>query len=206
MFAVEDLDDMLARLRARGATLVGEVVRYENAYRPCYIRGPEGILLGLAEELGLPAGAGAAYVGRMHIGRREFLWAAGAVIAGVAVTAAAGEASVLDTADHGAPHPRSGMYGLIGKMMAVPGKRDALIAILLEGTTAMPGCLSYVVARDPAEADAVWVTEVWESQAAHAASLALPAVREAIARGRPLIAGFSSQVVTEPVGGHGLAG
>lgn len=52
MFAVDDVDDTLARLAKRGATLVGEVVQYENAYRLCYIRGPEGILLGLAEELG----------------------------------------------------------------------------------------------------------------------------------------------------------
>jgi catechol 2,3-dioxygenase-like lactoylglutathione lyase family enzyme len=52
MFTVEDLDDTLARLRERGATLVGEVVQYENIYRLCYIRGPEGILIGLAEELG----------------------------------------------------------------------------------------------------------------------------------------------------------
>jgi catechol 2,3-dioxygenase-like lactoylglutathione lyase family enzyme len=52
MFAVEDLDDTLARLRKRGAELVGEVVKYENAYRLCYIRGPEGLLIGLAQELG----------------------------------------------------------------------------------------------------------------------------------------------------------
>jgi len=52
MFAVDDIDDTLARLAKRGATLVGEVVQYENAYRLCYIRGPEGILIGLAEELG----------------------------------------------------------------------------------------------------------------------------------------------------------
>lgn len=51
MFTVEDIDDTLARLQARGATLVGEVVQYESAYRLCYIRGPEGILVGLAEEL-----------------------------------------------------------------------------------------------------------------------------------------------------------
>jgi catechol 2,3-dioxygenase-like lactoylglutathione lyase family enzyme len=52
MFAVDDLDDTLARLRTRGAQLVGEVVQYEETYRLCYIRGPEGILIGLAEELG----------------------------------------------------------------------------------------------------------------------------------------------------------
>jgi catechol 2,3-dioxygenase-like lactoylglutathione lyase family enzyme len=52
MFTVDDVDDTLARLRKCGAQLVGEVVQYENAYRLCYIRGPEGILIGLAEELG----------------------------------------------------------------------------------------------------------------------------------------------------------
>jgi catechol 2,3-dioxygenase-like lactoylglutathione lyase family enzyme len=52
MFAVDDLDDTLERLRPRGAQLVGEVVRYEDAYLLCYIRGPEGLLIGLAEELG----------------------------------------------------------------------------------------------------------------------------------------------------------
>ena len=51
MFTVDDLDDTLARLQARGALLVGEVVQYENVYRLCYIRGPEGLLIGLAEEL-----------------------------------------------------------------------------------------------------------------------------------------------------------
>jgi len=52
MFAVEDIDDTLARLRKRGAQLVGEVVQYEDTYRLCYIRGPEGILIGLAQQLG----------------------------------------------------------------------------------------------------------------------------------------------------------
>jgi catechol 2,3-dioxygenase-like lactoylglutathione lyase family enzyme len=51
MFAVEDIDSTLARLLTRGAQLVGEVVQYENSYRLCYIRGPEGILIGLAEPL-----------------------------------------------------------------------------------------------------------------------------------------------------------
>jgi predicted enzyme related to lactoylglutathione lyase len=49
---VDDLDETLARLRKHGAELVGEVVQYENAYRLCYIRGPEGVLIGLAEALG----------------------------------------------------------------------------------------------------------------------------------------------------------
>ena len=97
------------------------------------------------------------------------------------------------------------MYGLIGKMTAVSGQRDALAAVLLEGTGAMPGCLSYVVATDPADPDALWITEVWDSQASHQASLALPAVKAAIAKGRPLIAGFSNRVETTPLGGYGLA-
>ena len=52
MFAVDDVDDVVARLRAHGAELVGEVVRFEDAYRLCYVRGPEGIIVGLAEQLG----------------------------------------------------------------------------------------------------------------------------------------------------------
>ena len=51
MFAVEDLEDTVARLRAKGAKLVGEVVQYEDKYRLCYLRGPAGIIVALAEEL-----------------------------------------------------------------------------------------------------------------------------------------------------------
>lgn len=113
---------------------------------------------------------------------------------GLALTVAIGPATGSEEA----------MYGLIGRMMAQPGQRDTLAAILLEGTGAMPGCLSYIVARDPADADALWITEVWDNQASHRASLQLPAVQDAIARGRPLIAGFDSQTETEPLGGVGL--
>ena len=52
MFTVDDIDETLARLRTRGAQLVGEVVQYEDTYRLCYIRGSEGLLIGLAEQLG----------------------------------------------------------------------------------------------------------------------------------------------------------
>jgi quinol monooxygenase YgiN len=96
------------------------------------------------------------------------------------------------------------MYGLIGKMTAVAGQRDALAAVLLDSTQAMPGCHSYVIANDPADADALWITEVWDSAASHKASLALPAVQAAITRARPLIAGFSNRVETIPIGGYGL--
>ena len=96
------------------------------------------------------------------------------------------------------------MYGLIGKMLAAEGQRDALISILLEGTEAMPGCLSYVVARDPGDTNAVWITEVWDSAESHKASLNLPTVQRAISRGKPIIAGFGERFETIPVGGHGL--
>ena len=98
------------------------------------------------------------------------------------------------------------MYGLIGKMIAAPGQRDALIAILLESAAGgMPGCLSYIVAQDRTDADALWITEVWDSQESHAASLSLPSVQQAIARGRPLIelgtpivpAGLPSELLTQ---------
>jgi quinol monooxygenase YgiN len=96
------------------------------------------------------------------------------------------------------------MYGLISKVNTVPGQRDALAAILLDGTQAMPGCLSYVIARDPADDNALWVTEVWDSQASHKGSLSLPSVQAAIGKGRPLIAGFSNRVETVPIGGYGI--
>lgn len=96
------------------------------------------------------------------------------------------------------------MYGLIGKMIAVPSERDSLIAILLDGIAGMPGCLSYIVAKDLSDENALWVTEVWDSEASHQASLSLPAVQAAIAKGRPLIKGFGERYVTAPVGGRGL--
>ena len=95
------------------------------------------------------------------------------------------------------------MYGLIGRMRAVEGGRDELAAILA-GMGEMPGCLSYVVAGDDSDPDALWVTEVWESPEAHAASLGLPAVQAAIERGRPLIAAFEQRIETRPIGGIGL--
>jgi quinol monooxygenase YgiN len=97
------------------------------------------------------------------------------------------------------------MYGLIGKMSATRGQRDALQAILLENDGGMPGCFSYIIAQDPSDPDALWITEVWDSKESHAASLKLPSVQAAIARARPIIAGFSNQTITTPLGGIGLA-
>lgn len=97
------------------------------------------------------------------------------------------------------------MYGLIGKMTAKDGQRDALVAILTEGSDKMPGCRSYIVAKDSKDENGIWVTEVWDSKEQHAGSLKLPSVQAAINRGRPLIAGFDSYFETEPVGGIGLS-
>jgi quinol monooxygenase YgiN len=126
----------------------------------------------------------------MDIGRRELMFA----------VAAMGFLTFETTS----PQEGREMYGLIGKMTTVPGQRDALIQVLLEGLGSMPGCLSYIVAKDLTDENALWITEVWDSRASHEASLALPAVRNAIARGKPMIAGFGERFVTTPVGGYGL--
>lgn len=96
------------------------------------------------------------------------------------------------------------MYGLIGKMLAAPGQREALLTIMLDGTVPMDGCRSYIVARDPASQDGIWITEVWDSKEQHAASLTIPAVRETINKAMPLIAGFGERFETEPMGGQGM--
>lgn len=96
------------------------------------------------------------------------------------------------------------MYGLIGKMTTLPGKRDELTSILLEGLGKMPGCISYVVAHDPTDADALWITEVWTEEAAHRASVQAPEVKAAIHLGLPLLVTFSDAQVTTPIGGVGL--
>lgn len=97
------------------------------------------------------------------------------------------------------------MFGLIAKIKVSAGQRDALIALLLDGTHAMPGCRSYVVAKDTTDADAIWITEVWESRESHRASLLLPAVQQTIAKARPMIAGFGERFETVPVGGQGIS-
>jgi quinol monooxygenase YgiN len=96
------------------------------------------------------------------------------------------------------------MYGLIVKLMVVAGKRDDVVRMLRESAAGMPGCLSYVVAADSGDEDAIWVTEVWDSVASHDASLSLPSVTNAIAHIKPLISNFTKIAVTTPVWGVGL--
>lgn len=95
---------------------------------------------------------------------------------------------------------------MIARLTAQPGRRDDLIAALSRGTRDMPGCLSYVIAKDAAEEDGVWVTEAWDSEASHDASLTVPAVLETIAQAKPLVAKFERVAVTEPVAGIAGAG
>lgn len=90
-------------------------------------------------------------------------------------------------------------FGMIGKMKAQPGKRAELIAILNSGTSTMRGCRAYLIAEDVKDPDAIWITEIWDDASSHKASLQLPAVRDAIAKGRPLIAGFEISAETRPV-------
>jgi len=96
------------------------------------------------------------------------------------------------------------MYGLIAKLRARPDQRDAVLAILLKGTSSMPGCLAYIVSKDTSDPDVLWITEAWENRASHEAALALPAVRAAITEAKPLLAGFETSIPIEPVGGIGL--
>jgi quinol monooxygenase YgiN len=96
------------------------------------------------------------------------------------------------------------LYGHIARITAKPGQRESLLAILRDGTVSMHGCLSYVIAMDDGDADAIWVTEIWETQAAHTASLSLTDVKQAIAKAMPLIAAINPRIETTPVGGIGL--
>jgi quinol monooxygenase YgiN len=124
-------------------------------------------------------------------GRRIFI---GGALATAALAGLPGHAETRET----------GMYGLIGKFISADGKRDELIGYLLEGLRDMPGCLSYIVASDPAEPNTIWVTEAWTDADSHKASLALPQVQAAIQKARPLIAGMERIAETQPKGGHGL--
>jgi len=96
------------------------------------------------------------------------------------------------------------MYGLFGKMQAVPGQRDALLAHLKQAAEPMPGCLLYVINADPENADGIWIYEAWRSQADHQASLQLASVQTLIAAARPLIAGMPVRYELEPLFGLGL--
>jgi len=96
------------------------------------------------------------------------------------------------------------MYGLIVKLTVVPGRRDEMIGILKESAADMPGCFNYVVAKDSADENTIWVTEVWDGLPSHDASLSLPSVRNAIPQAKGIVASFEKVAVTSPVWGVGL--
>ena len=90
-------------------------------------------------------------------------------------------------------------FGYIASMRTKPTRRDDVVSILLSGTEGLKaaGCSSYVVGIDEQDPDVIWVTEVWASRESHAASLELPATREAIAKAMPMLTGeFTGQEVT----------
>ena len=93
------------------------------------------------------------------------------------------------------------MYGLIVKLTVAPGKREEMIRILKESAANMPGCFSYVVAKDSADGNVLWVTEVWDSATSHDASLSLPSVRNAIPQAKQIVSAFDKIAVTTPVWG-----
>lgn len=96
------------------------------------------------------------------------------------------------------------MYGLIVKLTVVPGTRKQMVAILKGSAANMPGCISYVVAEDSADPNTLWVTEIWDSEASHNASLSLPAVKNAIPQSKAIVSKFEKVAVTNPVWGVGL--
>lgn len=121
------------------------------------------------------------------IGRREFIGTAALGLLAAHAPALAAGASMEE------------IYGLIGQLKAVPGKRAELVAILLEASQAMDGNLLYLVAEDLEDSDSIWITEVWRTRTDHANSLKPAAVQAAIARARPLIGGFGVRAETRPV-------
>jgi quinol monooxygenase YgiN len=130
-----------------------------------------------------------AYIYRVQIDRRTFLTYLGAV--------------TLTPVLMGSQEATS-MWGLIAKIRLLPGRRDEMVEILKESAADMPGCLSYVVAKDATDEITIWVTEVWDSMASHEASLSLPAVKNAIPRGKAIVSNFEKIAVTNPVWGAGL--
>jgi quinol monooxygenase YgiN len=93
------------------------------------------------------------------------------------------------------------MYGLIGQIMTIEGKADALIEILKSGTRNMPGCIRYIISKDKNIENSIWITEIWDSETSHKNSLQLPSVIDAITRGRPMISGMGERFELIPVAG-----
>jgi quinol monooxygenase YgiN len=99
------------------------------------------------------------------------------------------------------------LFGMHGRMMAMPGKRAALVAQMMRAAELMrgvPGCLLYLVSTSASDPDDIWVTEIWRDEAAHGASLSMPGVRDLVKETMPLLAGAPEGTRFTPVGGKGL--
>src|SRR2546425_11671796 len=91
-------------------------------------------------------------------------------------------------------------FGICGKLLAKEGQRDALLEILLEASrTPMKGCEIYIVSKSPTEPDAIWVMEVWQTEADHEASFKLESVKALITKARPIMAGGTESIRMVPV-------
>ncbi|HSR86586.1 MAG TPA: antibiotic biosynthesis monooxygenase family protein [Streptosporangiaceae bacterium] len=100
------------------------------------------------------------------------------------------------------------LYGYIGSMRTKKGHRDDVIEILLSGADGLrtAGCQLYAVCSDPADAEAIWVSEIWDSADHHDASLQLPATKAAIGRAMPLLTGEFTRQELMVMGGIGVTG
>jgi quinol monooxygenase YgiN len=100
------------------------------------------------------------------------------------------------------------VFGLHGRIVALPGQGDALAALLLEAADVLgdgfPECRLYLISRSASDADSIWVTEVWADREAHDASLRDERVRSVIARARPIISGMADSTELRPIGGKGF--
>lgn len=96
------------------------------------------------------------------------------------------------------------MYGLIGKIISTDRKRDELIEILIDGSKNMPGNHIYIVSKDVANPNGIWITEVWDTKTSHQNSLKLESIKKAISKGKPMISTFEQSVEITPIGGMGL--
>jgi quinol monooxygenase YgiN len=90
-------------------------------------------------------------------------------------------------------------------MRVVSGARGQVAHLIIGALDSIAGCLSYIVAGDPIDPDSLWITEVWDSEASHRASLDSPAVQDAIAQAKPMIVRFEERIATAPIGGLGLS-
>ena len=90
------------------------------------------------------------------------------------------------------------MFGQINKITTLEGKRDEVVRLVISGSDQMPGCHSYIVAKDKDDDNTIWVSEVWDSAEMQNASMDIPDVRRSVEKAMPMIAGFETIATTVP--------